>query len=470
MARDTQVRGTANNGSHSDDVQIVTWLLFVVALVVVEGHFVVKWIRARKARVRRVNWDDAALATALALALGQTIAVSVQANSALGRHISILSTHQVNTFQAAQYAATMLYILSIGTTRISMWLFVWQSVQEKRQKWIAIGMGALCLLWTLTGFIAAAASCDEPNPWTFLGNQCYDRLAFARYVASSNIVLELSSIAIPILLLKSRAKKCWTTLAFCSRFLLIVTFIPQIYYSNTLSTTASTSNDFTFQAWSLTTCTQLAQSLALLTTCLPSSLCHILPAKPGPIIRHLQWDQDHTHPAPFATPGFPPPLYPTRPALVRTKASSGYVAPLATYHFTGKRNDWDEELSLSSSNTSKSASPLRASHDEIYRRESDVENVFERRWNVPDIAVCAPRDPPPTRMQEIGVLPECEMWGSETDSEQGSGGERAELELQRCRARGSGVSYVFKRDKVISLPPVSTPSWEEGWQEGFSFG
>ncbi|KAF2494361.1 hypothetical protein BU16DRAFT_562022 [Lophium mytilinum] len=462
MARDTQVRGGASSGSHSDDVQIAAWLLFVAALVGVGGHFVVKWIRARKARVRRVNWDDVALAAALVLALGQTIAVSVQANSALGRHLSILSTDQVNTFQAAQYAATMLYILSIGSTRVSIWLFVRQIVQEKRQKWIATAMGAFCLLWTLTAFIAAAVPCDEPNPWKFLGNQCYDRLAFARYAASSNIVVELSSIAVPFLLLRSRGNQRWTALAFSSRFLLIATLIPQLYYSNTLSTASSTSTDFTFQAWSLTTCTQLAQSLALLTACLPSSVRHLFPAKPGPIIRHIQWD--HTHPTVSTTPGFPPPPYPTRPPLVKTKTSYGYVAPLATYHFTGKRTN-SGDLSLSSSKTSSSTS---TSHDEKHQhRESAFEDVFERRWNVPSIAVSEPREPPPTSMEEIGVLPGCEMWGNETDGEQG---ERAELELQRCRARGSGVSYVFERDKVISLPPISTPNWEGRGHEGFSFG
>ncbi|OQO02776.1 hypothetical protein B0A48_11058 [Cryoendolithus antarcticus] len=68
-------------------------------------------------------------------------------------------------WQKALYASQILYILSVGTSRCSMALFLRNLSRDKKDTKLGVAVAAVALLWTVASVLAIAIRGDASGPW-----------------------------------------------------------------------------------------------------------------------------------------------------------------------------------------------------------------------------------------------------------------------------------------------------------------
>jgi hypothetical protein len=90
----------------------------------------------------------------------------------------------------------------------------------------ALLFAAVTALWTVTGVLVAAFSCSLPNPWQWGdGKKCGDVASWVNYLGSTNIVVEILLILIPLCLWNVRTsagRRISVSLLFLSRLRYVV--------------------------------------------------------------------------------------------------------------------------------------------------------------------------------------------------------------------------------------------------------
>jgi hypothetical protein len=79
----------------------------------------------------------------------------------------------------AYYASNILYILTIGSTKLSLVNFFYSDRTQARQRRCILGFGIFVLAWTLISVIAVAFQCGLPRPWEILTLHCYNSVSGA---------------------------------------------------------------------------------------------------------------------------------------------------------------------------------------------------------------------------------------------------------------------------------------------------
>nr|OQO30673.1 hypothetical protein B0A51_01948 [Rachicladosporium sp. CCFEE 5018] len=142
----------------------------------------------------------------------------------------------------ALYASQILYILSVGTSRCSIALFLRNLSRDKKDTKVGVAVAAIALLWTVASVLAIAIRVDASGPWLS------DSELFGRWVgvevAAAAILVELTIWSFSIMLiwrLNMRVqKRIKLLLIFASRLLLIPAIIlrlwrlgPSVYVNST---------------------------------------------------------------------------------------------------------------------------------------------------------------------------------------------------------------------------------------------
>lgn len=87
----------------------------------------------------------------------------------------------------------------MGCARISLCLLIKDILPGSIARFTALGFAAFTALWTITGVLVAAFLCSLPNPWQWdNGKKCIDVTSWVNYVGSTNIVVEILLITIPL--------------------------------------------------------------------------------------------------------------------------------------------------------------------------------------------------------------------------------------------------------------------------------
>jgi hypothetical protein len=115
----------------------------------------------------------------------------------------------------------MLYIANMGCARISLCLLIKDILPGSRARITALMFAAITALWTVTGVLVAAFPCTLPNPWQWSnGKNCLNIGSWVNYVGSTNIVVELLLITIPLCIWNVRTsagRRVSVSLLFLSR-------------------------------------------------------------------------------------------------------------------------------------------------------------------------------------------------------------------------------------------------------------
>ncbi|KAL8724734.1 MAG: hypothetical protein Q9181_006698 [Wetmoreana brouardii] len=209
-AQKVQVRQADNYGAV---VNLLTWFLMVATILAVMTRFAMKWAVARKA-----NLDDAVILAATAFCIAESIAISIQVQNGLGQHVHRLTASQRDSFQKAYYASALLYIPCVCLSKVAVALLLRALTPIALHKKMAFAIGVFTVAWSGTAELAMAFQCKVPHTWDVFEGQCFDSVGTLRL----------------------------------------------LYFGS-----AARSHDITFNLWPTVVCTQIVQSLSIITACVP---------------------------------------------------------------------------------------------------------------------------------------------------------------------------------------------------------
>ncbi|KAJ3543405.1 hypothetical protein NM208_g3603 [Fusarium decemcellulare] len=246
-------------------VQVLTLMFLVIAIL---SCFVRTGTKIHMIKTLRV--DDILTIAATVFAIAQSIAVYVGCDYGLGQPFKSLSSSDKDTLFKSQYAANILFIVSLFCSKLSgtMTLGI---MSQKNQKWLTYVCEAIVGVWGITGIFVSVFQCRLPAPWSYTNDEnCINRTAFWTYYSIANIVTDLAIVVIMcesvLKIQTSWSKKILVMSVFGSRILVTPAIAVQIFYTNR----AFSSANVTFSIWEATIAIQLVQCLAILTVCLPN--------------------------------------------------------------------------------------------------------------------------------------------------------------------------------------------------------
>jgi len=70
------------------------------------------------------------------------------------------------------YTSSLFFMLSLGTSKISVVLFQAGLTANPKQQRMFRGLAGFITVWMGTSFLALALQCDLSRPWLLVGQQC----------------------------------------------------------------------------------------------------------------------------------------------------------------------------------------------------------------------------------------------------------------------------------------------------------
>ncbi|RYN28882.1 hypothetical protein AA0115_g5560 [Alternaria tenuissima] len=222
-------------------VQILTWFTLVTSLLAFFTHAGIKFYVFRSLTIE--SW---LVLAALVFCVAQSIAVSLQAHYGFGTPIATLDGYQIESNLKCEYAAMILFIVSLGFSKLAVVAFVHQLTPSELHRRINFGVLVVIILWLLTW-------------WNIVS--CF------------NIVTEIAIVALELVITAQlqirRQRKAAVMTLFSCRLLVLVAAAIQLGFFNRESTDAALKDDLTLGYWRSTICNQIVQCIAIVTTCLP---------------------------------------------------------------------------------------------------------------------------------------------------------------------------------------------------------
>lgn len=260
----TRVANAGDDGKNAT-MDIITLVLLIAIVLGVCTRLGMKLVISPAFEI-----DDLLIILAMFFGVAQSIAVLIQSLNGLGRHLVTLGPTQLIAFQKAGYSSNILFVITMGMTKLSVLFLLRQlsaSDRQRRMLWIPI---AVMIAWTFASFWGAAFECHTPHTWEFLGSKCFDRVAFWEAYGVLNILTEVFLIGAPLyMFLQVHAMKNKRKIVligcFSSRIIVIAAVICELVYLNH----TRRSSDLTFDLWRSALSTQLVQCASILTACIP---------------------------------------------------------------------------------------------------------------------------------------------------------------------------------------------------------
>jgi hypothetical protein len=93
----------------------------------------------------------------------------------------------------------MLYIASMGCSRISVCLLIKKILPGTVPRYTALAFVGFTAIWMISGMLVTAFACKLPHPWNFIRESgCYDVVAFMNYIGITNIIVEVLLVILPL--------------------------------------------------------------------------------------------------------------------------------------------------------------------------------------------------------------------------------------------------------------------------------
>ncbi|MCJ1310347.1 hypothetical protein MMC25_004011 [Agyrium rufum] len=217
-------------------VNVVTWVLGAATGLTILTRFATKY-----ALSRRPGIDDAAIVLATIFSVG-------------------LDT---------DYAGGLLYVLSLTFSKISIQLLLYSLTPVASHVCLALTLGALIVTWGVSAVFSAAFRCHTPLIWHTIGGQCFHQNAFWTYFGISNIIIEATLVALPVVIIGSTQmpiqRKISIGVYFMTRLAVMGSIVSELVFRHR----NRNSQDPTYDAWPVLISLQFAQSLSIIIACIP---------------------------------------------------------------------------------------------------------------------------------------------------------------------------------------------------------
>lgn len=149
-------------------------------------------------KIKTVKFDDILAIIATLFAVAQSVVVLQGAGSGLGQLFASLNDAQRDKFFKTEYAAQILFIVTIATAKVSGAMSI-HSMAQQRQKLYIRACEIFCAIWGLSSVLVVAFQCKLPTPWNYsASNTCINISAFWTYFSILNILTDFLIIALMI--------------------------------------------------------------------------------------------------------------------------------------------------------------------------------------------------------------------------------------------------------------------------------
>jgi hypothetical protein len=71
------------------------------------------------------------------------------------------------------YTSSLLFMLSLGSSKINVVLFLDGLTANPRQRRIFRWLGVIIATWMVSSLLALALQCDLSHPWLLVGQECH---------------------------------------------------------------------------------------------------------------------------------------------------------------------------------------------------------------------------------------------------------------------------------------------------------
>ncbi|EED18763.1 conserved hypothetical protein [Talaromyces stipitatus ATCC 10500] len=199
--------------------------------------------------------------------IAQGIATSTATANGYGEHIGTLTDDQVTTVMKSQYAAGILSIVSLASSKVSYVMFVRSITAAPLDRRIALVIIILLSIWGVVSVITVAFQCQPLPTWDYLTGKCYDRQSWQNFFGISNIVSEIVIISQTIVIIariQTKLKRKLTIgFVFGLRIFVVAAAIAQIVVLNK----TFHDPDVTYATWSVSVTNQLVLCSSIITAC-----------------------------------------------------------------------------------------------------------------------------------------------------------------------------------------------------------
>lgn len=246
-------------------VQVVSCFLIVTSVLGVGARGLTKAII-----VRSVSFDDYLITASLLFAIGQTIAVSVEARHGYSSPIDPLRRSQETVILKSEYAASLLYVASLCFAKASVSATINSLTPIRNHRRVTYVLTSFIFLWAIIGEFGTAFLCHLPRPWNYLEGHCSNpiiRHTWWNYFESTNIVTDLALMILPCVAIWQIQISVSRKVSVCSFFALrstvIVASACKLSFWNNAQRLQKPGHD----PWTVILCTQIVQCLSIVSAC-----------------------------------------------------------------------------------------------------------------------------------------------------------------------------------------------------------
>ncbi|KAI0538323.1 hypothetical protein GGR58DRAFT_468562 [Xylaria digitata] len=249
----------------SSQVQLITWLLFVVAVLGLCTRLGTKYGMTSK-----FSSDDWLMLAALAAYLAQCISISTAASNGLGKASISLTGQMIDGAIKAEYASVPFFILTSALVKLSIFIAINQLSPNALHRRLNLALGVVTALWYVPATLTSIFQCALPTPWDFINStRCINRNAWWTFVTVFNVATDLGIVALHILILwhlhTLSSRKAVLVSVFSIRILVVAAAIVQLvtFYASFQS------DDTTTALYLPVALKQAVLSLSITTACIP---------------------------------------------------------------------------------------------------------------------------------------------------------------------------------------------------------
>ncbi|PYH95513.1 hypothetical protein BO71DRAFT_201928 [Aspergillus ellipticus CBS 707.79] len=254
--------GRFSGDTRDPAVNITTWFLLVTASLSVIFRLGTKY-----GSFRTLTNDDYLIVLSLIFCIGQSVAVSMSVSNGYGYHISTLSPERIDRMMQSQYAAALLFVLSLCFSKLSLSFFIRNLTPTRKDQYVAFIVQTSVTAIAIIDFFGTAFQCNLPQTWNYYSGQCMDLPAWHYFTGATNIITDamitLQALYLIARIQTSRKRKLVFASIFLTRVLVILASIAElILVRSTIPTT-----DPSWATYGVTISLEAIQCISIVTAC-----------------------------------------------------------------------------------------------------------------------------------------------------------------------------------------------------------
>ncbi|PWY83382.1 hypothetical protein BO70DRAFT_428692 [Aspergillus heteromorphus CBS 117.55] len=229
--------GRFSGDTRDPAVNVTNWFLLVTAALSVIFRLGTKY-----GSFRTFTNDDYLIIASLIFCAGQSIAVSMSVANGYGYHIFTLTPDRIDRMMQSQYAASLLYTISLCLSKLSLSCFIRNLTPAAKDEFVALVVQASITVVALIDLFGTAFQCNLPQPWNYYTGKCMDLEAWHYFTGATNIttdvMITLQALYLISRIQTSRRRKLVFASIFLSRVsVILASIIELVLVSQNIRTT-----------------------------------------------------------------------------------------------------------------------------------------------------------------------------------------------------------------------------------------